>query len=612
MAHILPRTNRCDAPWASWRGFVMPTELLEVYEAAVSFEEQRRYDQALAHYFEAIERDPMNLALRLHVGHLQEKLGLYIDALSTYEGMLAVAEEPHGNAHELYRPKATRERKRVLLLARYRQVVLVGGPPLAEQWRHTSAPEEWTERDDQRADLRERLRGRLAERLRPAAAEDESVADLLAEPERPYDPDVEEDALLLNRLRGVFVRHALHELDKLEKEFGRFRNRHGDAPRALTETSLKLTRVCLDERRRWIEQPPAERRRWIWEEEDVRRLTADVHAACDGRGMLRWHEHYNAACAFALPLLVQDESEPRIRDRLAECAVRHLQQATSCADSGFIATRRDWLLSEDPDLDGLRVHTCFKAFEAMYFPAPVPTPRRPRHVQRLEVSRYTRDLIDATARRWQAEWHARRTRDDLDDPHELIRWWQDEAEAWALVGRVAWNHRRWRVRCDLLQRMDDLSVRYGGDPLEVAFHAFEEPWMTRPSERRIDELARAALESATDQLRRLARTLCPGDPVDGRFQVDGIDEWINTLRDQDADGDRAKADDVLRLCDRHAAVWERLHLWVTESDGPAVEAAAERFAVQVRKLSHQLHAVCSSAGRQSAFAILKRLPASRE
>lgn len=591
MAHILPRTRRCDAPWASWRGYVMPTLLLETYEAAVSFEEQRRYDQALAYYFDALERDPMNLSLRLHIGHLQEKLGLYIDALATYEGMLAVAEEPDGSSRvKLYRPIAERERSRVLLLARYRRVVLVGGPPLAEQWRQTSSPEQRTERDDQRADIRNRLRRRLVERLQPAAREDESVEGLLAEPERPYDSEVEKDPLL-NPLRGVLVRHALAELEGLERDLGNFRGHSGDAPIALTNTSLKLTRVCLSERRRWIEQQMTEPRRWIWDAEDVTRITAAVYGAADGRGMLRWHEHYNAACAFALPLLVRDESQPAIRDQLAECAVRHLQQATSCADSGYIATRRDWLLSEDPDFDGLRVHTSFKAFEAMYFPAAVPTPRRPRHVQRLEVSRYTRDLVDATARRWQAEWHRRRAANNHEDPHALIQWWQDEAEAWALVGHVAWNHRRWRVRCDLLERMDDLSVRYGSAPLEVAFRAFEEPWMSQPSEREVDDLARAALNGATEQLRDLARALCPSDPIEGKFEVDGIEDWINTLRDHDADGRSANADDVLRLCDRHAAVWERLHLWVTERNEPAVYRAADHFTAQLAKLSHQLHSV---------------------
>jgi len=93
MAYILPRTRKCEAQWASWRGFVMPSALLETYEAAGAFEQQRRYDQALARYFEAVERDPMNLSLPLCVGHLQEKLGLYIDALATYEGMIAVAED---------------------------------------------------------------------------------------------------------------------------------------------------------------------------------------------------------------------------------------------------------------------------------------------------------------------------------------------------------------------------------------------------------------------------------------------------------------------------------------------------------------------------------------
>jgi hypothetical protein len=139
--------------------------------------------------------------------------------------------------------------------------------------------------------------------------------------------------------------------------------------------------------------------------------------------------------------------------------------------------------------------------------------------------------------------------------------------------------------------MDDLSVRYGSAPLEVAFRAFEEPWMSQPSEREVDDLARAALNGATEQLRDLARALCPSDPIEGKFEVDGIEDWINTLRDDDADGRSANADDVLRLCGRHAAVWERLHLWVTERNEPAVYRAADHFRAQLAKLSHQLHSV---------------------
>ena len=598
MAYILPRTRICKTPWASWRGFVMPPDLLETYEAAARFEQERRYDQALACYFEAVERDPINLSLRLCIGNLQEKLGLFVDALATYEGMIAVAEATRGTSETpIYSKTAQRERDRAELLGRYRRLVLLGGPPLGRQWRHTSAKGQWTERDAQRAELRDRLRGALMKRLRKRAKDLKalrgkpvpSLRELLEEPDRRLPPD-EEDALR-NQLRRLFVLHARDQIEDVQDKLRTLEVGRGEAPVALTDTSLALTRLCLEERCKWIEQRLAapESDPWIWDHEDLKQLGERVRKACGDSGMLRWHEHYNAACAFALPLLVEDTEEKskdkerfRLRDLLATRAVEHLEKATSCADSGYIATRRDWLLSEDPDLDGLRAHSKFKAFEAMYFPAPAPVPRRPRDIQPLEVATYTRDLLDATARRWQAEWHIRRNSADLEDPRVLLQWWQDEARAWQLVGRTAWNHRRWRVRYELLEAMDELSMRYGGAPLDVAFRPFEAPWMCIASEREADKHAKKALGAATEQNRQLAKALSNGRPTAGKFGIGGISDWIERLRDKKSDGQWAYAEDVTGLCDRHAAVWEGLDLWLTDG------ATSDRFRTQMAKLTEQL------------------------
>jgi hypothetical protein len=587
MAHILPRTKRCDAPWASWREFVMPTSLLEAYESAATYEQERRYDQALDSYLTAVERDPMNLALRLAVGHLQEKLGLYVDALATYEGMLAVAHNADGNA---YSKTAKYERERALLLARYRRVVLIGGPALGQQWRFTSPGSAWTERDEQRRDVRARVRDGLAAKLAECDADAENVRRLLDEPE-PY-VDGETDPVLVE-LRALFVKHALAELESLKVALRAHSDERGETSLALTETSLELTGECLAIRRDWIDRQQTAPQSWIWTRKRVTELTGKIEAIEDSGRLQRWHEHYNAACALALPLLVTsppnaEDAEVALRDELAAGAVRHLQQATSCADSGYIATRRDWLLSEDPDLDGLRVHPRFKAFEAMYFPGPVATPRRPRHVQRLEVSRYARDLLDATARRWHAEWVKRGKRDQFDDPHELIGWWQDETQAWSIVGRVAWNHRRWRARCDLLETMDALSVRYGGAPLDVAFRRFEEPWMYTVSDEALDEVAEATLTVAGEQLQALARHLADGEPRSGKFGISDFEVWIDKLRDKVPARQAVLPADVQKLCGRHALLWDSLHLWVTACDEATTARAAERFETHLRRLRDNL------------------------
>jgi hypothetical protein len=498
--------------------------------------------------------------------------------------MLAVADHVDGNGDS---DAARHERERALLLARYRRVVLIGGPALGEQWRFTAADWEWTERDEQRRDVRARVRAGLARKLVDSGAEADRVAVLLAEPEACAGGA--KDPILLE-LRSAFVEHALAELEQLKPALRRHSDLPGEASLALTETGLELTGECLRVRRDWIRGGGP--REWCWTAEYVAELKGKVKKLENDGRLQRWHEHYNAACALALPLLVRRrpdaEPEETLRDDLAAEAVEHLQKATSCADSGYIATRRDWLLSEDPDLDGLRTHPRFKAFEAMYFPGPIPTPRRPRHVQRLEVSRYTRDLLDASARRWHAEWVERGRRDQLvDDPHELIRWWQDEAQAWTIVGRVAWNHRRWRARCDLLEIMDELSVRYGGTPLDVAFRAFQEPWTHEVTDDELDQRADEMLTAVGRQLQRLARELSD-DPITRRFGIDAFEGWIDDLRDRIPDRAPVAPDTVNRLCGRHALLWDSLHRWVSAPDEAAMTEAAAKFSTQLRHLRDEL------------------------
>ena len=57
-------------------------------------ERARRYDEALAAYWRAVELDPLNMVLRLCVGQLQERIGLYLDALATYWGMDVTSPPP--------------------------------------------------------------------------------------------------------------------------------------------------------------------------------------------------------------------------------------------------------------------------------------------------------------------------------------------------------------------------------------------------------------------------------------------------------------------------------------------------------------------------------------
>src|SRR3954468_7108971 len=182
-ALILPQTRLCRAPWGAWRGHVMPPGLLHAFEDGARLGRPRRYDEALSMYWRAVELDPLNMVLRLRVGQLQERLGLYLDALATYWGM-SVTSQPPRPANALRGRRGRLERDLALLSARYRRNVLLGGRVLAKQWVSTPDPEcGVNRRDAQREHLRRCLRPLLQEQLE-RFAEAPRVAQALADAER--------------------------------------------------------------------------------------------------------------------------------------------------------------------------------------------------------------------------------------------------------------------------------------------------------------------------------------------------------------------------------------------------------------------------------------------
>src|SRR6185503_9068886 len=131
-AGILPRTWRCGAPWSGWRRFRMRPELLHAYERAAELTEARRYDEALEMYYRALGYDPMNLDIRLHVGFLQEKMGLFVDALAMYASAREVGLARQRGTYDVL---ARLRRRASCRVARYRLCALLSGCSLPEQWR---------------------------------------------------------------------------------------------------------------------------------------------------------------------------------------------------------------------------------------------------------------------------------------------------------------------------------------------------------------------------------------------------------------------------------------------------------------------------------------------
>jgi tetratricopeptide (TPR) repeat protein len=549
-AAILPRTRVCRSPWTSWRRYYMPAALLQHYEHAAECEHERRYDEALASYYRALHLDPMNPGLRLQIGFLQEKLGLYLDALDTYEAILQVAQPD--DVRRADRRSARRDRDRTLLVARYRHAVLLGGPGLPHQWRKW---EQGTRRGEERERLRERLVPSL-DRIFAAALESPEVEDMASaaygdEREMPKDcrgallrpADGARDACG-GRLPELFLLASLDRLADLRRRIPR--SRPWRRP-PISEAAVQVSSLVVRERLRLVLnrsrfEPVTGWKPYIDQIED------DIALIEPRSGFDRWQEHYNVACIYSLPLLTRlSSADGRDVEELACQAVKRLERATEQADTEFLVSRRDWLVSEDPDLQGLRVQPRFKSFEAAYFPSATRTPQRPRDVQRWEVSRYTVDLILTAARRLEEIWERRACAlEPVTNSRVVLQWYENDLTARALIREVAVHHRDWRTRFELLDRASDWSVENGLGPIQVAFPGFATESGLGLSQEDVEGTTRAAIMDKDSRVRVLARQLGPAGH-----------RRHHLPRPTPHERELPKAE-VARLCAAHAEVWRSL------------------------------------------------------
>jgi tetratricopeptide (TPR) repeat protein len=642
-ASILPRTRRCSSPWTAWRGYHLPAGLLNLYERAVELEEERRYDEALDCYFCALRRDPMNLALRLQIGYLQEKLALFMDALDTYGGILAVARpgrEGHGRAASVngddgrhhhapelaltkpdrsdlqrryYRRAERRNREEILIAARYRHAILLGGTELPRQWckesndspkreaeRHTlrkrlapslaltfgqalmSKHVEWVtrpvylprDRKDRppKPPRTGRLRKPLIQRVRDPLAGRPDVV----EPLHDTDPaSVLREAQDREALEELCVFASIHELVDLRRRLPRLR-RARKLP--LSRAMVDLSGLCLVERLKHVQ---AAMNGGEPSRPDPVALRRSVRQIEGWRAFRRYQEHYNAACALSLPLLTEGRvlASPEA-NLLVTSAVSRLERAVSCADSGFVATRRDWLLSDDPDLDGLRTKEDFKHFEATYFPSATDTCKRPPEQHTWEMSRYTLDLLAATSDGFAEAWRNRKSHLELEiEVRSLADWCEQEMSAWELMRDVTGNHRHWQTRVRLIDFARGLGTGSHFVAPTVAFPRFAEhhapPALEIGDWVDCNDSRLAELSSMIDEGREKAdETPLIADLALTRVALGKVDGTGTTL-------ERAT---VAELCEAHATVWGSFGKCVTDhNEDPdevlkAIEGLIKRWA----------------------------------
>ena len=592
-AAILPQTRACRAPWGVWRGYRMPGRLLHAYEEGTRLEQERRYDEALHAYYEALKDDPINAVLRLRVGQLQERLGLFLDAFATYSGINAGDRPSRARRpSRMYSIAGRREQRRAKVSARYRRNVLLGGHVLTEQWRKfADDPDHPSARDEHRRRLRQCLRSHLKREL-DASDSAFSVEKLLEEPEKG-------NKKLYRALRKAFAELALRDSQALREEI---RVNVFDRRATLTPATVRLTEECIELRLRYVRfksrecgvtWPPTvaqldERIAGIESERRRRR-----------RPFGRWHEQYNAACLYALPLLVEGLSVTEA-DEFAESAVARLEAAMAHADSAYIASRRDWLVGEDPDLRGLRATRQFAEFEVMHLPSASITPRRPANVQQLESSRYMRSLLTTAAEQWRAVWRERRAAiNGGPDLQHLLEWFGDELRAWEAIRTVACHGCHSGTRLVLIRNLQDGARRHGRPQPECAFPRYELAPLDGALARKdpCDDAAHKEIGAADERLKKICAIV--GERADARTAVlAGLEIWQATLRRTDAAAERAPSSHLRRLCEHHAALWQLLAQWIEAGDDVAATAAENEFRTKVDETRRLWEAALGGQGGQ--------------
>ncbi|MDP2710912.1 MAG: hypothetical protein Q8O56_06810 [Solirubrobacteraceae bacterium] len=636
------RGRRSD-PWTHWRTRV-PEGLLGSYDAAAELRTQRQPEEALGCYRAALRHDPLNQAIRVSAGEVEEHLELFLDAWANYR---TVAEE----TKQTRRPRsARRTREHTWYLGRYRLATLLGYGRAAAQWMR---PESWdvaaredaarTARDAERQHLRRELARSLADdrwlhehgderdapspwlRIRRATCDRHArkrwkrfreelehedlggTADPLtllcgdnAQRLDAYGRPTIWSSSALDDLhgvpRGLLIEEllqivALRELRRMRRALVlggplRFVSGRGGVP--LSASSLRVSydwielRIARTRYFRMSFQPSGsaaasakqqyreeiERVLERWEKRRVRDAVLD---RLTRRTRPRWLVYYNAACTLSIALLpvptrVTQEAEPAARspfedraeddstdERLVRAAMACLDRFVHLAGSARASTHTRWVIADDPDLTGLRMHPEFWDWTWRSFGLRRDS-FRPRGA---EVGLVTLTMLSQIARERAELWRARRDGSAVRATSQKLRWWREELALVEAMGTATREFRSWRHRLKALQRLRDPALRGAVAPLELRHD--------RPDVA-LDDSYRALLTSVLPRDTRAAR-----DAVTEHLRgcEDAVAELLPPIRPVEAVQrryDRGRRSDVawpVALSQARVEAWtalaERLH-----------------------------------------------------
>ncbi|MFJ2151807.1 hypothetical protein ACIOHB_23915 [Streptomyces microflavus] len=623
MATLVPVTRAGRRPpWQEWCGRDLPPELFAACQQARELSGQRKFDDALESYYEALRFDPTNLYLRTQIAGIQEQLWLHLDALETYYGALRLdgrnsAQRNARTGMRSWDPRRTlRHRygwwRGGVLEARFRYAVVLG---VAER-----TADQWCKGDDPPCPRRTHARRQIRQALAPAlAARHWRAFTGLKPPGRaePFGPDQEgpvrewlETELGERRRRYPIVREIFQlacreEMQQLAADYPRMiRLRHPfvRAHGTLTRTSLRLNRdVWAPLRLAWAHEDAGSDRMELLENplpwpSSADRLARRIRSARGGlRGVHRWlspgwrlwQDNYNAACVYAVAMNgTRGQSGSQERRALADLAVDELEGAGHADMSGFHPVTRSWLLIEDPDMEKLRQESRFIRFERETYPHAAPDRHRPERPLRPEMKAYGRQLLSGCAAVMEHTWRLRRGQLPAE-PYVLSEWFVGEAELWRCVERIASNQgRNWRDRERLLQRvrevadrrllvrcglpsrlpeMDDLLDEAAWDTVDGVqerIRSFEETF-----EKRLSALSLAVAVGANGSANRLS-------PI--RLST----QWLAAVRQNGASAAVVKQAAAQQACSDYETAWRAVRdLLDPDQSATALSDALQRFHV---------------------------------
>jgi hypothetical protein len=303
----------------------------------------------------------------------------------------------------------------------------------------------------------------------------------------------------------------------------------------------------------------------------------------------KWFDNYNAACICATAItpsgkryagrhinmvasVPEDHAE---QEQFVGFAVEYLRKAFLQSDHDLLARHRDWVLSDDPDLNNLRPHRLFTQFESRFFPSQFPAYPRPEFIHSIEASRYISEVLSSASRVMEQRWHLRRKalKEEIDI-HSQLAWWREESMILSSVLDFSLNPRHWQSRIRLLYSINEAEEACGIF-LKVRFRRLHgyfphieltEDTVKRETARmsRLDQsLEQLAASLATTDIPNLSQKCLPKSLVRGRV-TEMARKWLDYLTDIDL-GVKKQSQDFLRSCgqvaEERAAIWQGMCEW---------------------------------------------------